>query len=312
MSTVIEWDFVHSAKAIASALRQLHEKSHDSDQMGSPVCKGQIVRPQESSHSNLVEISQWIVECRHCDGTVYLSHPPILIPCFSRRKESERGEGIENDASSECGSSEIALEFDIEVIDYGAEESRQMNSSVIDKNHGKLDIMQEEFGSSCNKPAKGASTVMQYTEWTFSIVYHDVWRVPTLYFQCIHTDGTMLSRNEVLEILLQETSNAHGYHDTLTITEEELWDFVSQEEHPITGTPSFFLHPCQTTARMELLLNQPHCQDESCMDGRDTMQQFPLLSWMSMILPTVGCKISPELFCSIHDTMTRSRQSNEK
>ncbi len=307
MTTIIDWDFNNSAKAIASSLKHLPRKSHETQKKESPVCSRRILTPQESSPSNLVELSQWDLECRHRDGNAYLSHPPVLIPHFPRQTESGPDGGIESVANAECSLLENAAEFDIEVIDEGAEESWQiLNSSIIDNDYRKSDIRNKNFDPSCNNQAEGTSTAMQHTEWTFSIVFHDVWRVPTLYFQCIHVDGTVLSRNEVLEILLQKTSKSNGYHGIMTLSEEELWDFVSREEHPITGIPSFFLHPCQTTSRMELLLDPPRCRKDSSIDDRDTMQRCPLLSWMSMILPSVGCKISPDLFCCIQDTMTRS------
>jgi hypothetical protein len=113
------------------------------------------------------------------------------------------------------------------------------------------------------------------TEWRFSIVYSDTWRVPLLYFHVQHLDGTPCSRTDVLDML--KSSN----HQNQV---EDSWDFLSQEEHPVTRLPSFFLHPCRTKERLDTL--QASTDDEAVR----------LLSWMSMILPSVGYSISSKEF----------------
>ena len=125
-------------------------------------------------------------------------------------------------------------------------------------------------------------STMDFTEWSFSVVFHEIWRVPTLYFDVNGSDGTPITREEVVRLVSD------------SMTEEQSWDFISQEEHPMTGSPSFFLHPCQTVAKMELLLLQE--QHNLC----------PLLSWMSMILPSVGCSINAVVY---HEAMKRMSSS---
>ena len=139
----------------------------------------------------------------------------------------------------------------------------------------------------------------EYAEFTFSVVFNDTWRVPTLYFTCYRGDGAPLRRREVLDILLRGQRSARSSDE-----DEALWEFVSQEEHPVTGTPAYFLHPCRTADRMGELIKLRHEVDEvgdSC----------PLLSWMSMVLPAVGCKVSSLVFCRTMDIL-RSHASNAK
>lgn len=111
-------------------------------------------------------------------------------------------------------------------------------------------------------------------EWRFSVVYSDTFRVPVLYFQVMRLDGSPCLRNEVLSTLKCNEPN-------------DGWDFLSFEEHPVNGTPSFFLHPCQTSARLSLVY-----------DGKDT-RTSPLLSWMTMMLPAVGFRIPVGIFRSL-------------
>ena len=68
--------------------------------------------------------------------------------------------------------------------------------------------------------------------------------------------------------------------------EEQQWNFISQEEHPITGRPSYFFHPCQTACRMQLIY-----------PDKEILNRNPgkwILTWLSMILPSAGFRIQPQ------------------
>lgn len=206
------------------------------------------VRSSLSSLSS--ELTSWVVETRRdggggsaCNEIVYLYHPPVLI-CPNNKHHGHRVvESITTDKDEQLDSVELD------------------ESAVLNNNHSTMD----------------------FTEWSFSVVFHEIWRVPTLYFDVNGSDGTPITREEVVRLVSD------------SMTEEQSWDFISQEEHPMTGSPSFFLHPCQTVAKMELLLLQE--QHNLC----------PLLSWMSMILPSVGCSINPVVYNEAMKRMSSSR-----
>jgi ubiquitin-like-conjugating enzyme ATG10 len=123
--------------------------------------------------------------------------------------------------------------------------------------------------------------------WNFSIVYSDTWMVPVLYFSVTRNDNGMpFSRNEILEML----DNTNDVEDT--------WQFVSYQEHPITGEPSCFLHPCQTAQRLEMLheQQQQHGGDESFVVS-------PILSWLTMMLPAVGYGIPSRIFSQLQHSL---------
>jgi len=122
------------------------------------------------------------------------------------------------------------------------------------------------------------------TEWFFSIVFSDTWLVPVLFFRVQRMDATPCLRQDILSYC-----NNHDVKDS--------WEFISQEEHPITGDPSFFLHPCQTSARLAKLqtnARNPDMNDSAVVPG--TL----LLSWLSMILPAVRSRISPTTYSHTH------------
>ena len=195
------------------------------------------------SSTSPVHLTSWVIEAE--GGTSYLTHPPVLIRSEHRDGDCSRWTETEMISGEDkmMESSESNLELDESAAVYMYSDSNQYN----------------------------------ITEWNFSIVFHAIWRVPTLYFSVHDIDGIPTTRDAVISILLDNTTNES------IISEEQTWDFVSQEEHPVTGKPSFFLHPCQTATKMEFILNQPK-------------HHSPLLSWMSMILPSVGCRISPIIF----------------
>lgn len=111
-------------------------------------------------------------------------------------------------------------------------------------------------------------------KWHFSIVYSDTYGVPVLYFRVQTLDGSPCERFKILEWLPNQSI-------------EDNWDFISQEEHPISGLPSYFLHPCQTSGRLAKLLQSSQA-DESI-----------LWAWMSMIFPAVSHPIPSSFFHKI-------------
>ena len=121
------------------------------------------------------------------------------------------------------------------------------------------------------------------SSWRFSVVYSDTWKVPVLYFS-VQDDsgGNPCPRETVLSILpCPEVSDT--------------WDFLSHDEHPVTGVPSYFLHPCRTADRLELMLR-----------GHPDKDSVVLLSWFSLVLPAVGYRLPPALFQELHTSLMSS------
>ena len=103
-------------------------------------------------------------------------------------------------------------------------------------------------------------------EWRYSIVFSEVWKVPVLYFTVQDARGNPCPRDVVLSMMPR------------LLSQEDTWDFVSYDEHPVTGTPSYFLHPCRTR---EVLadLRTKHVEENSTA---------VLLSWICLVFPTIG------------------------
>lgn len=131
-----------------------------------------------------------------------------------------------------------------------------------------------------------STTILMH--WHFSIVYSDTWRVPILYFTVDDSNGNPCSRSQALAHLKQLSATNHV---------KDSWDFLSIEEHPVSQVPSFFLHPCQTSERMQTLISTVSCH-EDLVDNRNKPNLL-LLSWMSMILPSVGYPMPSKIFQQI-------------
>jgi Autophagocytosis associated protein, active-site domain len=148
--------------------------------------------------------------------------------------------------------------------------------------------------------------VSRTTMWSFSIVYSSTYRAPVLYFHVQSLNGNPCGRRDVLEMLRKMMPTANGE------IPKETWEFVSQEEHPLSGFPSFFLHPCQSSQRLQLMSmpssvprGVPACDDVS---PEESSNHDLLWAWMSMILPVVGHSIPSSYYLEIRHFMTELRK----
>lgn len=251
----IQWDFHRTATVFAAALRELER-----DGEPRPLAASS---PADRRPPSLLELRRWEVVGRrqaaggeqrrggYDGGEVYLAHPAVLVPLAPV-----------SDDTTACPS-------DAEADPPGdAAEELYADETLADE-------------AACARDGGG-----EHAEWTFSVVFHDVWCVPTLYFTVHREDGSSLRRQEVLDVLLRDRPRSWSADE-----EEALWEFVSREEHPATGRPAFFLHPCRTAELMQGLL-----ADRRNGNGGGDDERCPLLSWLSLVLPAVGCKVSSLAF----------------
>ena len=207
------------------------------------------------------------------DGDVYLVHPTVVRPRPSR------------DATQQHASNDVGDLIPVDENDSTEEEALWSNESLLIDPDVVVKVLTDEIKSSESEFE---------SEWNFSIVYSETWRVPVLYFSVQQKDGTPCTRNHVLEVL---QGDSHSHQNQVA----DSWDFVSHEEHPVSRCPSFFLHPCRTQERLETLLQTAN---SSISDVA-----LRLLSWMSMIFPSVGCSLSSLTFQQIRDRLLEDTSS---
>ena len=268
-------EYEQSIQALAKALKYQDQESSSSF-VADPIKDGRLLHWRVSRHD--LPTGQSIS---------YLVHPSVVMNCvsdvFSDRRECCI---FDDDSESAMQNDETHLEDEAILMD-----------------------------PCCNIPSKPVDDIsrnVSHSQWNFSVVYSDTWQVPLLYFtvQWIHTkNGSPCTRSEVLKLLnfyrTGRQENGLSADDV-----DDGWDFISQEEHPITGIPSFFLHPCQTEDRLTLVLassaidfevTKDHAAVNMSANNTSTDRLYLtngslLWTWMSMVLPSVGCPVSSHNF----------------
>lgn len=203
----------------------------------------------------------------------YLSHPPVTVL---------------------SGMSSIADEDDHDIIFTTRESEVNLEDEEI--------ITDDQcYVDTTTTNEKGEPQLQYVTQWTFSIIYSTTYQAPVLYFYVQEMNGNPVGRQQVLNMLRQEHQrSAFEFSNDFPI---EAWEFVSQEEHPVTGLSSFFLHPCQSAQRLQLLTAVVGDQPELCT--KLEQKSSILWAWMSMILPAVGHSIPSSYFRHVQKCITR-------
>ncbi|RHZ56887.1 hypothetical protein Glove_396g107 [Diversispora epigaea] len=156
----------------------------------------------------------------------------------------------------------------------------------------------------------------------YHIIYSTSYKVPVLYFNSYHNDGTSLLIDEIYSNLMQSSRinniKTVGFNGG-----------ISQQDHPTLSIPFYYLHPCETATLMKSIVgfnsqNSKVCQQEliendkseynnnniiikkgeksktnekSLYEENKSLPQIITLegyirSWLSLVGPVVGVKIS--------------------
>jgi len=198
------------------------------------------------------------------------------------------------------------------------------------------DLIQQDYDvwipAGGNAPGDGDAPIPLLLEWKFDILFNETWNVPVLYFVASrrlpsrdNVAGLVLSRSDVVAHLRRT------HHQNRT---DDDWEFVSQEEHPVTGIPAFFLHPCRTKERFDRLYEVRatlgNDYDRSVVESGDDDKKeeegvgdddvndddnedgMCLLLWMSLVLPSVGHAIPSRVFQQAREEINTACRTEKK
>ncbi|KAI8355580.1 autophagocytosis associated protein [Blakeslea trispora] len=113
-----------------------------------------------------------------------------------------------------------------------------------------------------------SSSYQQTVQLEHHVVYSASYRAPVLYFRAFYLDGTPLTQQEIYQFIIPKSQQ----------------DIVlSQSDHPLLGTPYWYIHPCHTRNAMETI---------------QFRKQDYIKMWLSIFGPLVQCKLSLALFFS--------------
>lgn len=112
----------------------------------------------------------------------------------------------------------------------------------------------------------------------FHVVYHVVYQTPVLYFRAARLDGSPFPVAAHVSALQLPGSRLGAAA------------VASMEEHPVLGTPFWFLHPCETAAAMELLLQHqhPHHTEKRDLQSPRHKETAYIFAWLSLVAPLTG------------------------
>jgi hypothetical protein len=114
---------------------------------------------------------------------------------------------------------------------------------------------------------------------TCSIVYHDTWLCPVLYLSSMPPVP-----REVIMSTLVKSANGAG--------EES----IGQEMHPVTGLPSYFLHPCMTNDVIKLLVGGGSSIGVGGSDGGLRGRASGLFAFISVVNGVVDVGFRADVF----------------
>ncbi|XP_065352771.1 ubiquitin-like-conjugating enzyme ATG10 [Cloeon dipterum] len=101
----------------------------------------------------------------------------------------------------------------------------------------------------------------------YHILYSLSYAVPILYFNAWRENGSLLEIERIWDLAFSQYRNA---------VKSAKWGAVSQQDHPILGSPFFFFHPCNTANFLEDLPGKT---------------KNTVVSWLSVVGPLVGLTV---------------------
>ena len=97
------------------------------------------------------------------------------------------------------------------------------------------------------------------------VVFSESYSVPVLYFNICHLDGSLLSLDDIWKLFMHKN-------------DLNMYETITQQEHPILHRPFFVLHPCHTENLLRKLNDQP------------VKKRF--LFWLSIYGQSIGLPLS--------------------
>ena len=199
-------------------------------------------------------------------------------------------------------------EFATDVDDNDLDESLLEDDSILlDGDTTTVSILSspasDQISSSDSSTSKATGLL-----WRLSMVYSPTWMVPVLYFTVQNaSSGSILSRPQVMDLIShKKNDNSKGRGSSIHHDDDDSGDyFLSQEMHPVSGVPSFFLHPCQTATRMKELIHS------SSSSSQKNNHHLYLWTCLSLLLPTLGFEIPSTIFTAVQNELEADRKDCE-
>ncbi|KAJ1311033.1 hypothetical protein OPQ81_009539 [Rhizoctonia solani] len=126
-----------------------------------------------------------------------------------------------------------------------------------DDSFGGIDELIEHDDESC------APTATERVYFHESIIWHPTYTVPTYYFQVVDAGGSPVPLTQIVNTarfrrrtLLDLAGEVAEYGIEPAETGNARFPLLSQGDHPITGAPHWYFHPCETSIAVKEILSQ--------------------------------------------------------
>jgi hypothetical protein len=193
--------------------------------------------------------------------------------------------GNSSGSSSTCSSAWLKQEIPLIKEGEGkakqiAEENKEFDDDVVEADllASCCNDTDEDVGDGESLDNSSSRDDNALVEWSFSIVFSDLWNVPVLWFDARYMNGKQVQREDILQLFNYTEKNNNEENrqdeDTNNVVPAS-YSFISIEEHPITVLPSYFFHPCGTVPWAET----------STSDGGGTLD---LRCWLASVINS-GC-----------------------
>jgi hypothetical protein len=263
-------DFCQSAKALVKALDDDINNNNDDDSIGYQLCRWEVRYSNNYDDDNDDDVG----------GVCYLYHPPVSMATTTT----------------------ITTRLQDDVVEYSVD----LEDDTILDDIDAYRCCREPQTNPMTTTTTPTTTTTESFQWTFTVVYSDTYRVPVLYFTVQRQDLTAyVTRWQLLDCLLSQKEQQENDDDD---NDNDPWEFVSQEQHPVFHMPSYFLHPCRSSQRLQLLLRAAEGDDDSDGDTNDDARRrrdapSVVWTWMAMILPAVNQPIPPTYYTKIRQKL---------
>jgi ubiquitin-like-conjugating enzyme ATG10 len=216
-------------------------------------------------------------------ATIYLTHPPVTQEVSKSFLSLEQQE---DDDDNNMLVDEFLLQDDSILVDDNCDNDNEIESlSSI-----AVSTLTKSISNNNNNNNNSNNTPIVKVIWNLSVVYSETFQVPVLYFTLEYTNGCPVERRPMVSLLLNMDNNNDNDDD------DNDWSSVSQDLHPETGRPSYFLHPCQTNDTLHNMMITAATTTITC-------PSIWMWTWMSMVLPAIGHGIPSKYFLDIQQRL---------
>ena len=218
------------------------------------------------------------------ENMMYLTHPPVtqVVSQSEHLLALEQPQQQEDDNSLPA---ELLWQDDSILVDHDQNKGESNNNN---NNNNPLDVVVQEV----------------ILIWNISVVYSETFQVPVLYFTLEYTNGCPVERRSMVSLLSLTMDNPMDM--------DQEWSSVSQDLHPETGRPSYFLHPCHTNDTLQHMMMISTATATATTTTKITCPSLLWMwTWMSIVLPVIGYGIPSKYFLEIQQRLTSTGEPSE-